>query len=166
MATAIDRYMGLEWLKKEVDAAHKRAKADAEEELAAKTREDGVLEIASKVFGVDAGTYHYSNTRKKAVVEYNLTDKAELLVWLMSNGGAVTDYALEDPQAFAQWWFERTGEIPDGTARVEYEEPAKRGPAKLYGFDAKVVEAHVNPKVLEIVHALDGSGLMLGDGDA
>lgn len=165
MANAIDRYIGLEWLKKEVDSAHKQAKLEAEEELAAKTRDEGVLEIASTYFGADAGTYKYSKTRKKTVTEYNLTDFSDLDAWLDANTGAAIGYALQDPQAFAKWWFEKTGEVPDGTSRVEYEEPAKRGPAKLYGFDAEVVESHVNTKYMEIVHALRGTGLMLGEGD-
>lgn len=159
MATAIDRYIGLEWLKKKVDAEHRRARLDAEDMLARKRQEDGAMELTSKAFGPEAGSYKYSKTRWKRVVEYHLADGGELRGWLESNPRAAAWFAMEHAEQFGEEWFGSTGECPEGMSRVEYEEPAKVGPPKLYGFDAGAVESRIGKNLAE------GLGLLLGDGD-
>lgn len=159
MTKAIDRLIGLEWLKKRVDAAHKDAREHAVDDLAALTGELGVTEMTSTVFGPEAGSLKYSKTRAKKVVEFNMCDDYEFGEWLDSNQNAAVIFAQRDAGAFAQWWFEETGEVPDGISRVEYVEPAKAGPAKLYRFDASVVEEKLGGNLLASVN-----DLLLGDG--
>jgi len=160
MSKAIDRYIGLEWLKKKVDAAHKEAKEQAIDDLATLTGELGVTEMTSTLFGPEAGNLKYSKVREKKVTEFNVIDECDLFEWIGDNPGATKLYARENKVAFAEWWFEQTGEVPDGVSRVEYVEPAKVGPAKLYKFDPDVVEAKFGNNVL-----LGANELLLGDGD-
>jgi hypothetical protein len=157
MATAIDRYIGLEWLKRQVDTEHKQAKLDAEDMLARKRQEDGVMELTSKAFGPEAGSYKYSKTRKKRVVEYHLASSEELREWLEANPQAATWFVMEHVEQFGEEWFDSTGECADGMTRVEYEVPAKMGAPKLYGFDPKVVESHLGKNLV------GGIELLLGD---
>lgn len=157
--TAIDRLVGLEWLKKRVDAEYKRAKVEAEEMLAEKRDADGTMELSPKAFGPEAGTYKYSKTRRKTVVEYHVVDREAMRAWLNENHGAAIDYAIENADLFGERWFEDTGEVPEWLARVEYEEPAKAGPPKLYGFNPEVVESYLGTNLME------GMQRLLGDGD-
>lgn len=159
MAKAIDKYLGLKWLKGEVDAKCKEAEAQAIDDLATLTGELGVTEMTSTVFGEEAGRLKYSKVRAKKVVEFNV-DASELEDWVNENPQAAQRYAVENARAFAEWWFDLTGELADGAARVEYEEPAKTGPAKLYGFNAEAVAAVVGSNWLEGMDQL-----MLGDGE-
>ena len=155
---AIDRFIGLEWLKKKVDKEHKEAKEQAIDDLATLTGELGVTEMTSTLFGPGAGKVKYSQIRKKKVVEFNVTDEGEFAKWL--DPGDACEYVGQNAVEFAQWWFERTGEVPEGFSRVEYEEPAKVGPAKLYGFDADVVEEKLGGNLLAGMNEL-----LLGDGE-
>ena len=138
MGACVDRLIAAKWVKDKVDAAYKEAEIAASSELAELCGENGTTEIACLTFP-GAGTYKYSQTRRKTVVEWNLADQEELNAWLQSNKQAAIAYAFSAGSDFAKWWFERTGELPDGVARVEYEEPAKAGPPKLYKYDAEVV---------------------------
>lgn len=158
MATAIDRYIGLEWLKRQVDQEHKQAKLAAEDMLARKRDEDGTMELTSVAFGPEAGSYKYSKTRKKRVVEYHTASSEELREWLKANPQAAAWFVVEHAEQFAEEWFDATGECADGMTRVEHEEPAKVGAPKLYGFDPQAVEAHLGKNLV------GGIELLLGDG--
>lgn len=160
MATKIDRLFGLEWLKKRVDAAHKEAKVEAEEELARLNAKNGTMELVSTAFGADAGRYKYSKTRKKRVVEFHLADEADFSAWCHANMGAVIGFAKARAPEFGQEWLEATGELPDGVSRDEREEPPRVGPPKLYGFEPGVVEAALGGNLPASVNRL-----LLGEGE-
>ena len=161
MANVIDRLFGLEWLKKRVDAAYKQAKLDADDELAKAKKENGTVSMISPMFGAQAGKFQYSSTRKKEVVEYHIADGLDFTAWCNANRPAINQYVFDHAEDFGKKWFEETGEVPDGISRVTYEEPAKQGPAKLYGYKPEVVEAVMGGKLLESMNQL-----LLGDGDA
>lgn len=160
MAKPIDRYIGLEWLLQKVKAAHKEAKEQAIDDLATLTGELGVTEMTSTMFGVEAGNLKYSKVRAKEVTEYNVCDAEELEDWINANTYTVFLFAKDHAEEFAKWVLENTGQPVDGVAVVKYKEPAKTGPAKLYGFDPKVVEAAFGDNIME-----GANQLLLGDGE-
>lgn len=167
MGIGVDRYLAAEYIKGKVDDAYKATQIEAEEELAALYAQDGTTEVVSQAFE-GAGKFRYSQKRKRHVVEYNMADERELRGWLRANPDAAADWAVENAKEFGEWHFGRTGEVPDGIARVEYDEPAKAGPPKVYGFDPDIVGRWLEEHGgwLQGAAALaDGNELLLGDGE-
>ena len=159
--TPIDRYFAAKCVKKEVDEAYKAAETEAALFLD-EARENGITSLSSKYFGEDAGEYKRGKTRKKQVVEYNVPDMGEFKDWCYMNLGALEKYAFAHASEFGQWWFERTGELPDGISRVDYEEPPKLKAPAIYRYDHELVKS----KLAEGGNLLEGAnGLLLGDGD-
>lgn len=157
---SIDRRLFLEFVEQRAKKEKKDANDETVDELAELNEKFGATEITSTLFGPEAGRVKYSTTRKKKVVEFNLASADELREWVMDNQDAAMAYVLDHAQDFGREWFEKTGEVPEGVSRVEYEEPAKRGPAKLYGFNPEVIEEKLGGSLLAGM-----SGLLLGDGD-
>ena len=157
----IDRYFGLECIKHEVDAQCKTAKLAADDYLAEKIEQGSPVQT-STLFGPEAGEFKRGMGKPKQIVEYNLADKDELEAWLIGNTRAAIEFALSEPEEFGRMWLETTGELPDGIARVEYEQPGQPLPAKIYKQDREVVRA----KLLEMGGLLESANrLMLGEGD-
>ena len=137
-ADPVTRLMALECLKKEIDALHRAAKADAEDYLS-ENEQRGVRSLCSPVFA-DAGEYKRGKTRPKEVVDYGVRDRYELAAWMRRNRLAVESYAMAHAEDFAKWSVEETGELPGGTTRDARTEPPRPTPPKLYGFDAQAVK--------------------------
>lgn len=149
--TPIDRYFAAECVKREVDKVHKEAKAEAEAYLD-EARENGQTALVSTFFGEDAGEYKRGKTRAKQVVEYNVCDIQELNAWLYDNLDAMSSFVCDKAIEFAQYWFEKTGELPEGTSRVYYDEPSKPKPPQIYRYDHDLVKATL----------ADGGNLLVG----
>lgn len=163
-ANAFDRLFVAEVVKGSVDEAYKKAKHDAEDELARLRDEYGSLSTTSKYFGPEAGEYKYSQTRKKKIVEWNLADRSDFKDWCVENPTATAMFALENAEDFGKWWFEETGELPDGISRVEYEQPAGLGAPKIYRLDSDVITGKLGGNLFEGANRLllgeaDGEGL-------
>lgn len=161
MITPIDRYFAAKCVKKEVDAAYKEAETEAAIYLD-EAREEGKTSLISTYFGEDAGEYKRGKTRKKTVVEYNVPDIEEFGFWCTENIAALMEYVKEHASEFGQWWFEATGEMPDGISRVDYEEPPKLKAPSIYRYDHELIKA----KLAAGGNLLEGANrLLLGDGD-
>ena len=159
--TPIDRYFAAKCVKREVDAAYKVAESEAAIYLD-EARENGVNSLSSTYFGEDAGEYKRGKTCTKQVVEYNVPDIVDFEAWCMDNQVALVQYAKRNASDFGQWWFETTGEIPDGIARVDYEEPPKPKAPSIYRYNHELVKA----KLAEGGNLLEGANkLLLGGGD-
>lgn len=138
MTDPITRYMAYECLYQEVSEGRKAAKLDAEDYLAEKESE-GTASLVSPLFP-GAGEYKRGKSRAKRIVEYNLTDRYELASWMNRNRLEVESYILAHAEDFGRWCVDEHGELPDGIARVEYEEPPKQTAPKLYRFDGGIVK--------------------------
>ncbi len=159
MATPLDKCIVAKCLKEKADALYKQYELQAYDELAELNESYGATEIASKLF--DGAKYRYSKTRAKKIVDFNRTDDDALVEWLADNPEAATTYAALNAEAFGEWWFESTGEVPDGIARVEYTQEAKVGAPKLYGYDSETAE-----RVIRDNNLLAGvEPLLLGEGE-
>lgn len=160
--TPIDRYFAAECVKKEVDAAHKEAKAEAQIYLD-EARDNGQTSLISTYFGEEAGEYKRGKTRARHVVEFNVCDAEDLERWINGNAYSVFLYAKANTENFAKWILENTGELPEGIAKVEYDEPPALKAPQIYRYDHEAVKR----KLAEAGNVLEGANrLLLGDGDA
>lgn len=160
--TPIDRYFAAECVKKEVDAAHKEAKTQAQIYLD-EAREKGQTSLISTYFGEEAGEYKRGKTRAKHVVEFNVCDAEELEDWVNANTYSVFLFVKGNVEVFARWIVENTGEVPEGISKDEYDEPPTMKAPQIYRFDHELVKA----KLAEGGNVLEGANrLLLGDGDA
>lgn len=159
--TPIDRYYAAECIKREVDKVHKEAKAAAIDYLDA-AREEGRTSLISTYFGEDAGEYKRGKTRAKTVIEYGVSGMGGFDDWCADNPQALHLFAMNHAEQFGQWWFEHTGELPDGISRVDTEEPPHLKAPQIYRYDHELIKA----KLAEGGNLLEGANkLLLGDGD-
>lgn len=132
--TPIDKYFAAECIKREVDSVYKDAKAEAEIYLD-EARENGQTALVSTFFGEEAGEYKRGKTRAKRVVEFNLSDSQDLEDWVNDNTYTMFLFAKDFAEELGQWCLNNTGEIPNGIAYVEYEEPPKLKAPQIYRYD-------------------------------
>ena len=157
----IDRYVGIKAIQGVVSAKLKEAELDAQDYFSEQERE-GIKSLQSVAFGDCGGEYHRGKTKAKTVIEWNNTDWQEFSDWLDENSMQLNNFLFQNYKGFCEWWFERTGEVPDGISRVEYTEPSKQTAPKLYRFD----QQGVIDKITESGGFFDGANrLLLGDGD-
>lgn len=162
MTTPIDRYFAAKCVKKEVDKAFKDAETEAQIFLD-EARENGQSALISTYFGEEAGEYKRGKTRAKHVIEFNVCDAEDLQGWIGENAHSVFLYVKANTESFAKWLMENTGELPDGIAKVEYDEPPTIKAPQIYRYDHELVKA----KLSDGGNILQGANqLLLGDGDA
>jgi len=159
-ANPIDKLAVYQAIKDKVDAATKLAKQEAEEFFYAKRDEDGTASLTSPMFGADAGEYHCGKTKAKKEVEYHLADDVDFAEWLEANQDAAIQFAKLNAADLGRWWFDSTGELPDGVSRVEVDIPSAVTAPKFYRFDPSVVEEKLGANLFE-----GADRLLLGDGD-
>ena len=119
----IDKLFALEAVIKELSEERDMLKAECAEELLSAYEANGDTQRRSVWFGKGAGCFSVSFSKAKPgveVVEYNLADKDAFGEWLDSNPLSYAQYILDNASDFAQKWFEETGELPEGIARVAY----------------------------------------------
>ena len=159
--TPIDLLAVGEYYKKDAEQTYKKLKENAEDFLAGKNMADGTTSLESKLFG---GEYRYGKTRAKSVVEFNVCDDEALAEWLEGNHGAALRYAMLNGADFGQYWFNFTGELPEGISRIECEEPARTTSPKLYKFDVNNVKEVLGIEQSFGEQLLGNPEKLLGDG--
>ena len=154
--------------KERVEEAYKELEVAAADELATLKSETGTAQIES-MFTEGAGIYHYSKIKAKKVEQYALADEADLSDWIAENAPAMARWLASKSgkgqtyaALFGAWWFNITGELPDGMTRTVYEEPEKQGPPKVYQYDPAVIDDYFEKNGGWL---MCGSGLLLGDGE-
>lgn len=158
--SAIDRHMFLKDLKDRVDSLYKASEAEVQAELS-EAMEEGRGSLVSNLFGLEAGEYKQGMSRKKDVISYNLLDQGDYIGWMRDNADAVESFMVANAPEFGEWWFNVTGEVPEGISRVMYTQPPMPTKPKIYRFKPEVVEAKMRESGL-----MDGIGqFLLGDGD-
>ena len=135
----IDRLIGLDAVKAGVDEQFNQAKEEAREYLDNLRDTVGTASLTSPMFGPEAGEYHYGRSRAKKEVKFDVTDSCALLEWLGENPTAACSYAATNAPAFAEWWLNETGEMPDGVRRVESVQPAVETAPKIYRGNREIV---------------------------
>ena len=167
MANNIDRLFALRALEQKISEERKLLEYECRDELLEAFKADGTDRRTSPFFGPDAGKFSVKRYKAKPAtvnVDYNVTDGGEFADWCADNVADLAEYVGAHATEFARWHFDATGELPDGIARVEYEEEGEpeRLSAQVYSFKPDIVLS----KLAEGGNFLEGANrLLLGDGD-
>jgi len=147
---ALSEYEEMVWLDAVIKEASERRdllKGRCKDELLEQYEADGTTQKRSKLFGKDASVLSVVFSKPKApreVVEFNLADWDGFSEWLEANPKAAADYAFAKAEDFGEWWLRKTGELPDGVARVTHmtdPEPERVTGVRLSVKPEKVFEA-------------------------
>ena len=162
--TKIDKLFALKAVKGKVDEEYKLLEGECRQELLEAYDADGTDRKTAPMFP-DAGKFSIKRTKGKkpeTVVEFNLCDDEAMAEWLETNQGAAVRFAMLEAADFGRFWFNFTGELPDGISRVEYEEPGTPDvlSAQVYSFKPDVVIGTLGGNLLERANEL-----LLGDGE-
>ena len=165
MVTKIDKLFALKALEQKISDERKALEYECRDELIEAFKEDGTDRKTSTFFGPDAGKFSIKRYKAKpgeTVVEFNLADDEAFAGWLEENQAAVFGFAKLNAPDLARWWFDTNGELADGIARVEYEEPGTPATisAQVYSFKPDLVIEKLGGNFLASANAL-----LLGDGE-
>lgn len=165
MATKIDKLFALKAVEQKVADERKLIEYECRDELLEALEKDGTDRRTSPYFGPEAGKFsvkRYKAKPPKKVVEYNMTDDEAFAQWLDENVSHVIGHLILHYRDFVEAYFDGTGEVPDGIARVEYEEPGEpeRLSAQIYSFKPDIVIEKLGANFLE-----GANQLLLGDGE-
>ena len=108
---------------KMLDKELKPLKSECDAEMLDEYMKSGNTQARSKIFGKKAWTYTVpikDAVPPEEVADYALSDDEAFSEWLDANQDATIRYAMLNAQDFARFWFNFTGELPDGTTRVAY----------------------------------------------
>lgn len=155
-----DKLFALKAFEKRVKAEREELEAGVRQELLEQYERGGGDRMRSKFFGNEAGTYTYTPPSEVEAVEWNLCDWTALAEWLAKNPKAAEQFVYAHFEQFGSWWLDRTGEVPDGIARVKYT-TIKPGQTRLAVKDQVVFDKLGEGNVFEQVNRF-----MLGDGSA
>ena len=109
----IDEIMAEEAILKEMNALHKE-KVDM---LKAQAVANGTP-MRSKLFGLNSGGIDLVEGKpSEPFVRYSLTDPDAVIDWMDETRPETDGFAQDNLEAFCQWHFEHTGELPPGFDR-------------------------------------------------
>ena len=114
----IDKLFALKALEKRVKEAREELEAEVREALLEQYEEGGGDRMRSPYFGNDAGAYTYTPPEEVEETEWKLCDWTAMAEWMAQDPKAAESYAYAHFADFASWWFERTGEVPEGISRA------------------------------------------------
>lgn len=113
--TEFDALVAEEAVLKEITKGHK-AKVDSMKMAAI---ENGT-QMRSKFFGIkNAGIDLVEGADPEPFVRYSISDAQKVIDWMDATRPDTDGFASDNLAAFCQWWFEHTGELPDGFERIE-----------------------------------------------
>ncbi|MBR1445466.1 MAG: hypothetical protein IJ586_00055 [Alloprevotella sp.] len=119
--------------------------------------------FAIELAGQNVGSYSITVTKPKpseTIAKLVIDDKASLSEW--DGGGLFAEYCKEYMEDYARWYFDKTGEVPEGCSFVEVVVP------EVVGGEISRTTLNVDEKkVLEVVGAglPEAAMMLLEDGN-
>ena len=162
MANKFDVLVAAKATEKEFSKRVKALEDECKKELMDRYRSDGVDRMRSTVFDPKAAWMTLKGGKpSERVTRFQLNDMDAAIDWMDENRPETDSFATDNLEQFCKWWFEHTGECPDGCAVITYDsEPVEPTPC-LTVKEAKVLPAlQSNPTLLGEVNVL-----MLGEGE-
>lgn len=145
---------------------HKRVSALEDEckaEILEQYRTEGVDRRRSKVFdGKSAYITVQEGLPSEEATRFDVVDMQALIDWMDETKPDTDCFAADNLAQFAQWYFNATGEVPEGCTLLRYMTEPKPPIAKLVVKEKPVLEALKEKALL----AGEVNQLLLGDGDA
>lgn len=161
MTTKFDVLVAARATEKEFAKRVKALETEVKQEFMDRYRADGTDRMRSTVFDSKAAWMTLKGGKpSERVTRFQVNDMQEVIDWMDENRPETDSFARDNLAQFAQWWFEHTGECPDGCSVITYDsEPVEPVPV-LTVKEAKVLPAlQDNPSMLADVNVL-----LLGDG--
>lgn len=164
MVTLTDRYFAAKAIAKEVDSRVKELEEEVKAQAVADYKEGRGGQVRSPFFGKDAGYVTViEGTPDREYKSLEVIDGEELANWMEEKDLDLDfmRFALEHASDFAKWYFDRTGEKPDGCDLLPHTVKGKEPTARA------TVKKDVVFRVLEEKRPelMKGVELLLGDGE-
>lgn len=162
MATKFDLLVAAKATEKEFSKRVKVLENECKEEFKREFAELGIDRKRSTVFDQKAAWMTMKGGKpSEHVSRFQVTDQQKVVDWMDETRPETDSFASANLEQFAKWWFEHTGEMPDGCDVIEYDtEPVEPTPA-LTVKEALVLPAiQENPELFGEVNQL-----LLGDGE-
>ena len=160
--TAIDNLFAAKAVSKEIDKRVKELEDEVKAEAIADYKSGGSDRKRSRIFGNKAGYLTIKEGKpSERVTRFQLVDVQEATDWMDGAKPDTDSFAQDNLELFCKWWFERTGECPDGCTVIAYEtEPGE--PTAILSVKEKVVL----PMLMENGELFgEVNQLLLGDGE-
>ena len=162
MATKFDVLVAARATEKEFAKRVKALENECKEEFIENYKANGTDRMRSTVFDGKAAWMTMKGGKPSVpATKFQLNDPDLFVDWMDAQKPETDSFAQDNMAQFAEWWFNKTGECPDGCVVINYDtEPVEPTPA-LTVKEALVLPAlQANPNLLGEVNTL-----LLGDGD-
>lgn len=160
--TKVDNLVAAKAVVKEVDRRIKRFEDEVKAEFIEEYKNGGADRKRSRIFGNKAGYLTIKEGKpSERVTKFQLVDVQEATDWMDEAKPDTDSFAQDNLEQYCQWWFERTGECPDGCTVITYDtEPGE--PTAILSVKEKVVL----PMLMENRELFgEVNQLLLGDGE-
>ena len=160
--TKVDNLVAAKAVVKEVDRRIKRFEDEVKAEFIEEYKNGGADRKRSRIFGNKAGYLTIKEGKpSEHVTRFQLVDVQEATDWMDEAKPDTDSFAQDNLEQYCQWWFERTGECPDGCTVITYDtEPGE--PTAILSVKEKVVL----PMLMENKELFgEVNQLLLGDGE-
>lgn len=160
--TKVDNLVAAKAVVKEVDRRIKRFEDEVKAEFIEEYKNGGADRKRSRIFGNKAGYLTIKEGKpSERVTKFQLVDVQEATDWMDATKPDTDSFAQDNLEQYCQWWFERTGECPDGCTVITYDtEPGE--PTAILSVKEKVVL----PMLMENRELFgEVNQLLLGDGE-
>lgn len=124
-------------------------------------KENGTDRKRSLLFGKEAGCLYIREGKpSERVTKFQLVDAQEATDWMDETKPETDSFAQDNLELFCKWWFERTGECPDGCTVITYDTEPGEPTAVLRVNDDVVLQALMENRELfgEVNQRLLGDG--------
>ena len=162
MATKLDMLFAAKAVSKEIDARVKALEKECRTEMLAEYLESGNDRKRSPMFCKEAGYLGVQEGKpSEHVIRFQLNDLDAFTDWMDKTKPETDTFAQANMAQFAEFWFNQTGECPEGCTIINYETEPGEPIVKLI-----VKEKIILPMLQENI-ALSGevNQLLLGDGN-
>lgn len=160
--TKMDYLAAAKAVSKEINSRVKALEDECKAEFLAEYKATGTDRKRFPLFGNKAG---YMGIREgkpsEKVTRFQMVDPQEVIDWMDENRPETDSFAQDNLAQFAQWWFEHTGECPDGCTVVTYDSEPGEPTVTLTVKEKVVIPMLAENNLL----AGEVNRLLLGDGE-
>lgn len=168
--TRIDTLFAAKAISKEIDRRVKKLEDEVKAAFVDEYKSGGSDRKRSRIFGNKAGYLTIKEGKpSERVTKFQLVDVQEATDWMDAAKPDTDSFAQDNLELFCKWWFEHTGECPDGCTVINYDSEPGEPTAILTVKEKEVLPILVENGELpgEVNQLLFGEAnqRMLGDGE-
>lgn len=162
MPTKFDVLVAAKAIEKKIAKRVKALEIECKEEFMDSYRTSGIDRMRSTVFDPKAAYMTLKGGKpSEKVTRFQLNNHDAAIDWMDETRPETDSFATENLEQFCKWWFERTGECPDGCVIFTYDsEPTEPTPMFVVKEDKVLPTLEENPTLLS-----EARVLMLEEGE-